>query len=75
MFKLQRKNLLQFLGSDSDHSSSLEDDYENLKENKYKQEAFVNNLEGYKVKSSIEKKLVLGILHRKGYKIYEEKIS
>ena len=71
LLRLQRQNLLEFGGSESDESSQ-NDDLDNLKERMEKQEALVESLEGWKVKSSIEKKLVLGILHRKGHKNFEE---
>ena len=63
--------MLEFGGSESDESSD-NDDLDDLKKNKDKQDALVRSLEGWKVKSSIEKKLVLGILHRKGHKNFEE---
>ena len=34
---------------------------------------FIDNLVNWKTKSSIEKKLVLGVLHRRGHKDFEEK--
>lgn len=45
---------------------------EELKEDGPKLEEFVSTLTGWKAKTSFEKKLVLGILHRKGHKNFEE---
>ena len=63
--------MLEFGGSESDESSQ-NDDLDDLKADTFKQTQFVKGLGGWKVKSSIEKKLVLGILHRKGHKNFEE---
>ena len=76
LFKLQRGKVLEFGGSESDKSdSSLDsaDELADLKINSEKRKAFVNSLKGWKAKTSIEKKLVLGILHRKGHKNFEER--
>ena len=71
LLRLQRQNLLEFGGSESDESS-LNDDLDDLQDDKMKQKQFVDGLDGWRVKSSIEKKLILGILHRKGHKNFEE---
>lgn len=34
---------------------------------------FIDNLTGWKVKSTAEKKLVLGIFHNRGHKNFEER--
>ena len=45
---------------------------EELREDGPKLDEFVSTLSGWKAKTSFEKKLVLGILHRKGHKNFEE---
>lgn len=45
---------------------------EDLKEDGPKLEEYISTLTGWKAKTSFEKKLVLGILHRKGHKNFEE---
>ena len=64
---------MEFGGTESEESSL--DDNEllyDLKDNKEKQKTFVESLEGFKVKTLPQKKLVLGIMHRKGHKNFEE---
>jgi hypothetical protein len=61
---LQRRNLLEFGGSDSGGSSSDSDPAA--------QEKYLPSLVNWVAKSAIEKKLVLGIMHRHGHKNFEE---
>ena len=62
--RLQRRNLLEFGGSDSLNSSSQSDPV--------LQEKYLTTLVGWTAKTSVEKKLVLGVLHRHGHKNFEE---
>jgi len=72
LFRLQRGKLLEFGGSESDHSSALSTDLSALRKPTSERDDFVNTFENWRVKSPFEKKLVLGIMHRKGHKNFEE---
>ena len=72
LFRMQRGNLLEFGGSESDVSSICSTDVDELREDAAYRSNFISRLNGWKAKTSIEKKLVLGILHRKGHKNFEE---
>ena len=64
---------MEFGGSASEESSLDDNDLlYDLKDNKEKQKKFVESLKGFKVKTLPQKKLVLGIMHRKGHKNFEE---
>lgn len=56
--------MLEFGGSDSLNSSSQSDPV--------LQEKYLNTLVGWTAKTAVEKKLVLGVLHRHGHKNFEE---
>ena len=61
---------MEFGGSASDTvSSGSELDMANLGKNK----KFIDSFVDWKTKTSIEKKLILGVLHRRGHKNFEEK--
>lgn len=62
--RLQRRNLLEFGGSDSKDSSSNSDPAV--------QQKYLQHLVGWTAKTPVEKKLVLGVLHRSGHKDFEE---
>lgn len=64
LVRLQRRNLLEFGGSDSRDSSSNSDPAVQTK--------YLNSLVGWTAKTPVEKKLVLGVLHRSGHKDFEE---
>ena len=72
LLRLQRGNLLEFGGSESDVSSICSTDVDALREDENYRNNFIASLNGWKAKTSMEKKLVLGILHRKGHKNFEE---
>ena len=72
LFRMQRGNLLEFGGSESDVSSMCSTDVDALREDAAYRSNFISTLNGWKAKTSVEKKLVLGILHRKGHKNFEE---
>ena len=72
LLRLQRGNLLEFGGSESDVSSICSTDVDALREDENYRNNFIASLDGWKAKTSMEKKLVLGILHRKGHKNFEE---
>lgn len=72
LFKLQRGKVLEFGGSESDEDTSNVDD---MKDHIEKRESFVESLEGWQAKTSVEKKLILGILHRKCHKNLEEELK
>ena len=64
---------MEFGGTESEDSS--QDDNEilaDLKDNKDKQRTFVESLEGFKIKTLPLKKLVLGIMHRKVNRNFED---
>ena len=67
LIRLQRQNLLEFGGSDSHNSESDSDPAV--------QEKYLHNLMGWSAKSPMEKKLVLGIMHREGHKNFEETLA
>jgi len=67
LIRLQRQNLLEFGGSDSHNSESDSDPAV--------QEKYLHNLIGWSAKSPVEKKLVLGIMHREGHKNFEETLA
>jgi len=60
--------LLEFGGTESDESS-MNDALDNIASNP---RDLIDNLTGWKVKSTVEKKLVLGIFHSRGHKNFEE---
>ena len=72
LLRLQRGNLLEFGGSESDVSSICSTDVDALREDENYRNNFIASLDGWRAKTSMEKKLVLGILHRKGHKNFEE---
>ena len=72
LFRLQRDNLLEFSGSDTAESSVCSTDIDALKEDSIHRNQFLQDFDGWKAKTSMEKKLVLGILHRKGHRNFEE---
>jgi hypothetical protein len=72
LFRLQRGKLLEFGGSESDLSSVCSTDIEALRHDDVKKEDFVHQFTNWKARSSFDKKLVLGIMHRKGHKNFEE---
>ena len=73
--RFQRRNVLEFGGSASDTTDTEAEliQMEHLAGN----EKFINLLTGWKPKSLMEKKLVLGIIHRKNHKdiIVDEKVD
>ena len=73
LFRLQRGNLLEFGGSESDLSSVCSDDISALRHETKNRENFVEQFTNWKARSSFDKKLVLGIMHRKGHKNFEER--
>ena len=72
LFRLQRDKLLEFGGSESDLSSACSMDIDALRTQSDKREDFIESLSSWKVRTNFEKKLVLGIMHRKGHKNFEE---
>ena len=66
---MQRQNLLEF-GQTSSDESSLNDALDNIANDP---KPLIDSLTGWKIKSSVEKKLVLGILHSRGHKNFEER--
>ena len=73
LFRMQRDKLLEFGGSESDLSSVCDMDVEALRTDTDKRQNFIKSLTNWKVRTNFEKKLVLGIMHRKGHKNFEEK--
>lgn len=71
LLRLQRQSMLEFSGTESD-KSSLNDELENIKDSEEKKNRLVQSLTGWTVRSSMEKKLVLGIMHKKVHKNFEE---
>jgi hypothetical protein len=59
--------LLEFGGSDSQNSESDSDPAV--------QEKYLDNLIGWTARTPMEKKLVLGIMHRDGHKNFEETVG
>ena len=47
-------------------------DLENLGDNQALRKIFIERLAGYKCRTILQKKLVLGVLHRRGHKDFEE---
>lgn len=72
LFRMQRDKLLEFGGSESDLSSVCDMDVEALRTDTDKRQNFIKSLTNWKVRTNFEKKLVLGIMHRKGHKNFEE---
>ena len=79
LLRLQRQNLLEFGGSDSaetpegsEPSSMNTTDLEDLHNDKAMRKVFIDKLSGWKCKTNLQKKLLLGVLHRRGHKDFEE---
>lgn len=72
LFRLQRGYLLEFGGSESEQSSICSDEISEMKDDEYMREEVARRLTGFTATTKFEKKLVLGVLHRRCWRNFEE---
>ena len=70
LLRFQRRNVLEFGGTESDTTDSGEEFAKIGGE--YDSKQFVNMMTGYTPRDLVDKKLILGIIHRRNHKDIEE---